>query len=399
MSALSSYKILELSEGVAGEYCGKLLADFGAEVIKIERPGSGSPTRHLGPFGSGNDANERSGLFAYLNTNKRSIVLDLEAETGVETLALLLDKVDVVIDDHSSGWLAGIGLDPESLESVRPGLVLCSITAYGQNPPDERKYAEDLTVFHTSGWGFHTPGAGHEDIPPLKGPGRFFCNYEAGQEAAMYVVASLFDRESDSRGRFIDVSMHEVMVSRADYVVAQFVAGEMDVTDWRGGFDMHGPGGIFPCKDGFIYVFMATPDQWAAYRKMIGDPEWTHDLPPDWLMKGLTPERIALTRRDLCEWLKSRNKVDAAHEAQALGITLVPVNTPSEVVASPQYQHRKYFVDVTHPVLGTVKYPSVPYRMSETPARVVTSAPLLGKDSEEVLSQLSEGIRTGKGRD
>ncbi len=289
-------------------------------------------------------------------------------------------------------WLlASAGLDPEQLDSTWPDLVLCAITAYGQNPPEERGHAEDLTVFHSSGWGYHTPGAGFEDQPPLKGPGRFFSHYEAGQEAAMHIAGCLFDRAGGGRGRFIDVSMHEVLVSRADYVVAQFVAGEMDVTDWRGGFDMHGPGGIFPCKDGFIYVFMATPDQWAAYRKLVGDPAWARDLPPDWLMKGLTPERIALVRRDLCEWLKTRGKVDAAHEAQQLGITLVPVNTPADVMASPQYLHREYFVDVTHPVLGTVKHPSVPYRLSETPAAITAPAPLLGQDSAHYLSSADAG--------
>ncbi len=314
MTALANYRILELAESVSGEYCGKLLADFGAEVIKIERPGIGSPTRHLGPFGEGGDG-KRTQRAVRLPQHQQALG---GARSGIPPKALtllrqLVGTVDVVIDDHASGWLAGAGLDPGQLETRWPGLVLCSITAYGQNPPDERKHAEDLTVFHSSGWGFHTPGVGFEDQPPLKGPGRFFSHYEAGQEAAMYITGCLIDREDGGRGRFIDVSMHEVMVSRADYVVAQFVAGEMDVTDWRGGFDMHGPGGIFPCKDGFIYVFMATPDQWAAYRKMVGDPEWARDLPPDWLMKGLTPERIALVRRDLCEWLKTRGKVEAAH--------------------------------------------------------------------------------------
>ena len=386
MTALSNFRILELAEGVSGEYCGKLIADFGAEVIKIERPGAGSPTRHLGPFAGAGEAIERSGLFAYLNTNKRSVALDLTSAAGQDMLQRIVATVDVVIDDHAPGWLASVGLDPEQAQARWPGLVLCSITAYGQNPPDERRNAEDLTVFHSSGWGFHTPGVGFEDKPPLKGPGRFFSHYEAGQEAAMYIAGCLIDREHGGLGRFIDVSMHEVMVSRADYVVAQFVAGEMDVTDWRGGFDMHGPGGIFPCKDGHIYVFMATPDQWAAYRKMVGDPEWARDLPPDWLMKGLTPERIALVRRDLCDWLKERGKVQAAHEAQELGITLVPVNTQHEVTESPQYAHRQYFVDVTHPVLGTVKYPSVPYRMSETPAAITAPAPLLGQDSALYLA-------------
>lgn len=397
MSALSLFRVLELSENVSGEYCGKLLADFGAEVIKIERPACGSPTRGLGPFGPGEADRERSGLFAYLNTNKKSVVLDLESDVGLAMLARLIEQADVVVDDHPSGWLAKAGLDPETLERDRPGLVLCSITPFGQNPPDHRKHAEDLTVFHASGWGYHTPGLGYDDMPPLKGPGRFLSSYESGMEAAMYVAAALFDREATGLGRFIDVSMNEVMVSRADYVVAQFVAGEMDVSDWRGAFDMHGPGGIFPCRDGFIYVFMATPDHWQAYRKLVGDPEWARDLPPDWLMKGLTPERIAQTRHDLCEWLKMKNKVEAAHEAQALGITLVPVNTPSEVMASPQYEFRNFFVDVTHPVLGTAKYPSAPYQMSETPARITTPAPLLGQHDTAVLAQLADGAPTATG--
>lgn len=391
MSALSSYRVLELAEGVGGEYCGKLLSDFGAEVIKIERPGTGSPTRQLGPFAGAERSIEGSGLFAFLNTNKRSLALDLATDTGRVMLGRLIASVDVVIDDHAPGWLAGVGLDPSRLDGQWPELVLCSITAYGQNPPAERRHAEDLTVFHSSGWGFHTPGVGFEDRPPLKGPGRFFSHYEAAQEAAMYIAGCLYDRDNDGRGRFIDVSMHEVMVSRADYVVAQFVAGEMDVTDWRGGFDMHGPGGIFPCKDGFIYVFMATPDQWAAYRKLVGDPDWARDLPPDWLMKGLTPERIALTRRDLCQWLESRDKVDAADEAQALGITLVPVNTPREVMASPQYRHRQYFADVTHPVIGQAQYPTVPYKLSETPAQIIAPAPLLGQHSAQYLTPLETG--------
>ena len=143
MTALSGYRILELAESVSGEYCGKLLADFGAEVIKIEVPGVGSPTRHLGPFAAGGKTSENSGLFAYLNTNKRSVELDLTSDAGRTTLQQLVEAVDVVVDDHAPGWLASMGLDPEQFETKWPGLVLCSITPYGQNPPDERKHAEE----------------------------------------------------------------------------------------------------------------------------------------------------------------------------------------------------------------------------------------------------------------
>ena len=389
MSALSTYRVLELCESVGGEYCGKLLSDFGADVIKIERPGSGSPTRGLGPFGGGEGAaQERSGLFAYLNTNKSSVALDLASDAGVQALAGLLEHVDIVIDDHADGWLKRAGLDPASFAEKWPGLVLCSVTPYGQNTPDDRRHAEDLTVFHSSGWGYHTPGGGYDALPPLKGPGRFLVSYESGMEAAMCIVAALYEREETGKGQFIDIAMNEVMASRADYVLAQFIAGEMDVSTSRGAFDLGGPAGIFPCKDGYIYVFMATPQHWGAYLQLTGNPDWARDLPPDWLMKGLTPERIANCRRDLCAWLATKGKDEAAAEAQALGMTLVPVNDARDLLASPQYVHRRYFAEVTHPVLGTALYPTVPYRMSETPARIASPAPLLGQHNAERLAVL-----------
>ena len=127
MTALQGIRVLELAETVAGEYCGKLLSDFGADVIKLEKPGCGSPTRHLGPFAPRGDDPERSGLFAYLNTSKSSIELDLESDAGRETLQHLLEKVDAVIDDHPAGWLQGVGLDPAAVSSEYPRLVLCSM--------------------------------------------------------------------------------------------------------------------------------------------------------------------------------------------------------------------------------------------------------------------------------
>ena len=205
-SALTNVRVLELSEGVAGEYCGKLLADFGADIIKVEKPNGGSPTRRLGPFKSGTRGDEGSGLFAYLNTNKHSVVLDLAAAATTEVLDRLLDRVDVVIDDHSPAELERFGLDLVALQAKRSRLVVCSITPYGQSPPAERTHAEDLNVFHASGWGYHTPSAANDNLPPLKSAGRFLVSYEAGLEAAMCTVAALYDREGSQRGRYIDVA-------------------------------------------------------------------------------------------------------------------------------------------------------------------------------------------------
>ena len=167
MTALRGTKVLELAESVSGEYCGKLLADFGADIIKIEKPGCGSPTRRMGPFGQQGNGLEQSGLFAYLNTGKHSAELDLATPAGRAMLQSLLGQVQVVIDDHNAEWLQTLGLDAATVAQTHPQLVVCSISDFGLEPPDDRRHAEDLTVFHSSGWGFHTPSAADPSLPPL----------------------------------------------------------------------------------------------------------------------------------------------------------------------------------------------------------------------------------------
>jgi crotonobetainyl-CoA:carnitine CoA-transferase CaiB-like acyl-CoA transferase len=391
MSALKAVRVLELADGVGGEYCGKLLADFGAEIIKIERPDGGSATRHLGPFAAdgaaAGAAPEHSGLFAYLNTGKRSVTLDLASASGRAAVQQLLDRVDVVIDDHAPGWLAGLGIDPATIERQRPALVLCAITPYGQSAPDERRHAEDLNVLHASGWAYHTPSGADPALPPLKGPGRFLPSYEAALDAALCIVAALYERDASGRGRVIDISKQEVLASRVDYVLGQMVAGDMDVSTDRHAFDLSGPAGIFACRDGYAYIWMSAPQHWEGLRQLLGDPDWMRTFPERWLERDCTPARVAECRHHVGAWLRTQAKEEVATRAQKLGLTLVPVNDASDLSASPQYAFRGYFAEVAHPVLGRARYPTVPYALSATPARVTMPAPRLGEhNAAEQLS-------------
>jgi crotonobetainyl-CoA:carnitine CoA-transferase CaiB-like acyl-CoA transferase len=388
--ALGGIRVLELAEGVAGEYCGKLLSDFGAEVIKLEKPGCGSPTRRMGPFAARGPEAERSGLFAYLNTNKCSVALDPADATAAATLQRLMDRADVVIDDHAPGWLKGIGLDPDRLADTRPALVLCSITPYGQIAPEERRHAEDLNVFHASGWGYHTPSGAEESRPPLKGPGRFLASYEAGLDAALCIVAALLEREDSMRGQFIDIAGQQVLASRLDYVLGQMVAGDMDVSPRRTAFDLFGPAGIFRCRDGYAYIWMSAPAHWDALQQLLGQPQWMRAFPERWLERECTPERVAECREHIAAWLRTQDKDAAAAAAQALGLTLVPVNNAADLQASPQYAFRRYFAAVEHPVLGRRLQPTVPYLLSATPARIRSPAPLLGMHTDATLATLRE---------
>jgi crotonobetainyl-CoA:carnitine CoA-transferase CaiB-like acyl-CoA transferase len=386
VSALKTFKVLELSESVAGEYCGKLLADFGADVIKIEVPLRGSPTRSIGPFSASGSAPENSGLFAYLNTNKRSVTLDLSTHNGIEKLSQMLADVDVVIDDHAPSWLSGIGLDPEQFQQAHPQLVLCAITPFGQSAPDDRRHAEDLNVMHASGWAYHTPSGADDALPPLKGPGRFLPSFEAGLEAAMCIVAALYERETSNRGQFIDVSKQQVLASRIDYVLGQMVAGDMDVRTDRTAFDLAGPAGIFRCLDGYAYIWMSAPSHWQALGKLLGEPAWMKAFPDRWLERECTAERVAECRRHIGEWLATQHKDAASAAAQKLGLTLVAVNNAKDLKASPQYQHRGFFSELHHPVLGNASYPTVPYKLGVTPAKLETHAPLLGQHNDQCPS-------------
>jgi crotonobetainyl-CoA:carnitine CoA-transferase CaiB-like acyl-CoA transferase len=389
---LVGLRVLELAEGVAGEFCGKLLSDFGAEVIKLERPEGGSPTRRLGPFKQGLEGaepGETSGLFAFLNTNKVSVALDVESPAGAATLLKLLERVDAVIDDHAPGWLAKVGLDPERLAKTHPKLLVCSITPYGQAPSDDRLHAEDLNVFQASGWGLHTPSGSDGSRPPLKGPGRFLTSYETGMDAAICVVSGLYRREESGRGDFIDISKQAALTSRIDYMLGQMVAGDLPVSPDRKALDMGGPSATFPCREGYGFLWLSDRQHWGLLRELMGDPQWAREFPDDWVQRGATPERLAKYREEVAAFMATQDRNEISERAQKVGIQLVPVNDPSDLPRSPQFQHRGYFTEVDHPVLGKAQYPTVPYKLSRTPPRITSPAPLLGQHTQSVLTELT----------
>jgi crotonobetainyl-CoA:carnitine CoA-transferase CaiB-like acyl-CoA transferase len=385
VSALSTLRILELSNGVAGEYCGKLLADFGAEIIKIELPGAGSATRRSGPFAPEADAREGSGLFAYLNTNKRSVCLDITTPQGEEALHTLLDGVDVVLDDHPKGYLESLGIDPAGLDEKYPRLIVCAITPFGYDAPATMQKAYGLSVFHSSGWGYHSPSEPDLSRAPLKGAGRFHVEYESGLSAALALAAAVYWRRSSGKGQFVDVSQRESMASLSDYVLGQMVAGTMEVSARRQALDLRGPATFFQCLDGYVYLWMSEPGHWNGLRSLMGEPPWMLDFPERWLELHLTEERIRKCRALIAQWMKDQYKLQVATRGQKLGVPLVPVNTMKDLFESEQMQFRGFFAPVEHPALGRLAYPTVPYRLSATPARIETRAPLLGEHTDSIL--------------
>lgn len=375
MSALTAFRVIELAGSVAGEYCGKLLADFGAEVIKVEAPGRGSPTRAMAPRLA--EGREGSALFAYLNTNKRSVVLDATSRAGAESLDRLIGGADAVIDDGATDGA-----------QRHPGVVFCSITPFGENAPAEYANAKSINVFHASGWGYHTPSHPDPTRPPLRGPGRFPADYEAGLEAALCVAAALFGRLHSGGGETIDVSQQAVLVSRADCILGRLITGEVPALGTRDDYDQQGPASFFACADGFVYLYMTSRAHWLGVKELMGRPDWLDDFDDDWLEFSVTPGKVAAFQRGFAAWVRDLSKETAADDAQRLGVPLVPVNEAADLYRAPQYVHRGFFSTVSHPVLGDAAYPTVPYRFGATPAEIVSAAPTLGQHTASVLGGL-----------
>ena len=301
MSALTGIRVVELAGSVAGEYCGKLLADFGAEVIKIEAPGCGSPTRAMAPI-LGDDAGcERSALFAYLNTNKRSVALDVTSAAGVERLHELIATADAVVEDRATPAGLGRQATPER------GLLL-DHPLRPRRGRRVRKRQEPQRVPRQR-LGISHPQPCRSCQPPLQGPGRFLADYEAGLEAALCVASSLFGRLHSGRGEFIDISQQAVLVSRADCILGRFITGEVDGRrPSASDYDQAGPAAFFACADGFVYLYMTSRAHWLGLKALMGHPEWLDAFDDDWLEFSVTADKVAAFQRGFAAWVRGLAK-------------------------------------------------------------------------------------------
>ena len=378
MSALTGFTIIEIADRPAGEYASKLLADFGAEVIKVERPG-GAPTRQMVPIKNGESA-----VFAYLNTNKKSVVLDLDQAADRAALDKLLARANALIDDHDQTWTTTHGLRPDAVAKRHPHLVHCIVTPFGQGAPPEWQNSKPINVTNASGWAYHSPSETPDEKPPLKGPGRFFADYEGAIDAAMCVLASLHRQRKTGNGQFIDVSQDEALLNRIDCVLDRMLAGDVEPSMERTAYDMGGPQTSFACKDGHVYLFMTTKIHWNGLCSLMGNPEWVNDFREDWLEFDCTRENVKKFRDLFRPWIAEQEKIPVTEAAQKAGVAMVPVNTAADLPRNEQFIHRGFFQTAEHPTFGKVEYPTVPYKLSATPVRIASPAPALGANNSEV---------------
>jgi crotonobetainyl-CoA:carnitine CoA-transferase CaiB-like acyl-CoA transferase len=389
--ALEGVKVLELCQGVAGPYCTKLLADLGAEVVKIERPGGGDVARSLPPFFHDIPHPERSGLFLYLNTNKLGVTLNVTTATGKDIFQELVKQADILVEDNPPQWITEQGLDYESLQEINPRLIMTSITPFGQTGPYRDYKAYPLNVFHCGGEGYLTPGGvENTDRPPLK-VGGFLVEYDSGLSAAIAILAALYWRRKSGGGQRIDISKQESLMAlnRLD-MVRSANEGEV-ITRAKQGVPY---GGALPCKDGYTVFITWESVQWDRLVAFMGDPEWANDDKfEDYTGRYKHGE---LLNALLTEWLANHTQEELYHEGQAAGVPFAMIYTSKDLVDSAHLKARGFFVEIDHPKTGKVKYPSAPYQFSETPWQVIRPAPLLGEHNEEIfvrrLGRRREGL-------
>ena len=262
--ALSDLRVVDLSNGIAGAFCSKLFADFGADVIKAERP-SGDPTRTLGPFPTDASGPESSGMFIYLNTNKRGITLELETKKGLDLAVQLLKTADVVVESHHPGTMERFGLGYDSLQGLNPAIVLVSITPFGQTGPWSDYQATELVEYAASGLSYVN---GSPDREPLKEPG-FESSYQAGACGFLGAMTALAHRDFTGQGQHVDISIQE---AAAATFAPQFL-GAMHTGESPG----RGSAPLLPCKDGYVSLNVRHDATWEYMWLFFDAPEIAQD--------------------------------------------------------------------------------------------------------------------------
>jgi len=381
--ALSDIKVIDLTWHIAGPYCTKLLADYGAEVIKVERPGVGDPARRMGPFFQDDPHPEKSGLFLHLNTNKKGVTLNLKTATGRKMLKELAKDADILIESFSPRVMAGLGLDYPSLEQVNPRLLMVSISSFGQTGPYRDFKATEIVEYAMGGEMYSTGMAGRE---PLKLGGNV-VQYQAGTVAAVSTMGALFAASSSGEGQHVDVSIMETQAGSTDrriiYLLSYACAGVM-TTRWPPPREavrmLIMPQGVYPCKDGFINT-LSLPQWWPRYLEAMDMPE----LKDDPRFQNIFSSEAGMEFDAIWySWLADHTREELFQKFLSAQIASAPVNSTADLLQNPHLQARGFFAEIDHPETGIVSYPGAPINLTETPWQVKHPAPLLGQHNKEI---------------
>ncbi|MBI4295881.1 MAG: CoA transferase [Chloroflexi bacterium] len=374
-SALDGVRVLDLTED-RGLYAGKLLAEFGADVIKIEKP-QGSKARRVGPFKGDIPGPENSLYFANFNTNKRGITLNLDNPAGQDIFKQLANRTDVAIEDFEVGAMHALGLDYPVLRELNPRLVMASVTGFGQTGPYSHYQAPDIVSFAMGGLMYTS---GEPERPPVVAP----CDqafHAVSILTAFGILAALYLRLTTGEGQLVDASAHEVMSHQNHEAIMRYSVGS-ELGARTGSQFLSAPARIYPCKDGYVHILAIRINHWQRLLELLGNPEMLTGSA--WDDSGFRRRNTDLIDPIVTEFTMSRTKAELTELCQAKGVPCTPVNTAADFSGDRHVKERGFIREIEHPVIGRYSFLGPPYRLSQTPCRVERPAPLLGQHNREV---------------
>jgi len=386
---LSHLRVLDLSRILAGPWAAQNLADLGAEVIKIERPGSGDDTRGWGPpwvkDGAGRETRE-SAYFLSVNRNKKSVTLDISKPAGQAIVRALAAKSQVLIENYKVGDLARYGLAWDDLKKLNPRLVYCSVTGFGQDGPHSARPGYD---FIFQGMGGLMSITGERDGQPGAGPqkvGIAITDVLTGMYASLAIVAAVAHCERTGQGQYIDAALLDTIVAfNANQIVSYFCSGRIPLRYGNAHANVV-PYEVFPTADGHIILAVGNDGQFERFCEAAGCPELAAE------MRFKTNSQRIVHRAELipliAEIMRTRSKHEWIEALEAASVPCGPINNMKEVFEDPQVQHRGLRVDMPHPLGGVAPLVASPMRLSATPVEYRHAPPLLGQHNEEILKGL-----------
>ena len=375
---LNGFRVLDMGSGISAPWCAKILADYGAEVIKVETPGSGDLARRMGPF-AGDDPNpEKSLTFLYLNTNKKSVTLDPSSVSGRKLLDRLLADADVLVDNYPPFVSKELGLDYASLSAVNPGLVVTSIAPFGQTGPYHDYQATDIVTYALSGLMYHS---GDSDQPPLRNVlDQSF--YVAGANGAAATQIALFARLGTGEGQHVDVSAAECLGAHLVQPLPYYnymgaVKGRRPV---RGaGFEE-----LMPARDGYVAPSVQGSRPWEVIANLIGLEELLDEKFSTGAGRVAHGEELKeLLTKGLAQWDRMPLFLASGESRLVFGMA----QDAGDLFNCPHLEARDFFVEVDHPVVGQAKYPGMAVRLPGEPLTDSQPAPLLGQHNSEIFGQ------------
>jgi len=375
---LEGIKVIELAQIMAGPTCGMLLADMGADVIKVEKLPGGDDTRsYTEPTIAGESA-----AFMMMNRNKRGIAVNLKKPGGLEVVKRLLKDADVVTENYRKGTLEKLGLGYEVLQDLNPRLVYCAISGYGRTGPYADKGGFDLIA---QGFAGVMTITGEPGGPPAKS-GTSIADINAGILAALGIVSALVARAKTGRGQMVETSLMEAAVQQTFWHAAMFFATGQNPGPTGSAHILTAPYQAFPTKDGWINIGGANQSNWERIVKVIGRPELNDD--PRFRTNGDRMKNMQALADLISERTRSRASREWIEDFEAAGVPVGPINKIGEMLADPQVASREMVLEVEHPKVGRMKTLGLPIKFSETPGGVEHPAPMLGQHTREVLRGL-----------